>query len=148
MELLLLQDEYTIVGSIFGIIITLIIAVVIYNDAKERGMDPTIYVLLTCICGCCCGGIVYLIAASDHPSHPSTTYQPRPPSGGQPMYGRPQPPPQQGVPPSPPPSYPPAEPHVTNQTYMAPGARICPHCGQPVIPPESKFCSNCGNQVN
>ena len=146
MQFLLLQGDYTITVSISGLIISIIVAIIIYNDAKDRNMDPTIYILLTCCCSFCCGGCIYLIAASDHPKHPPTMSRPQP-SGGQPMYGRPQPPPQPGVPPSPPPSYPPAGPQVTNQTYMPPGAKVCPHCGQPVVPADAKFCSNCGNQM-
>ena len=56
-----------IISSVVGVIINIIVAVLINNDAKKRGMDGTIYVVLTCICGFCIGGIAYLIASSNHP---------------------------------------------------------------------------------
>ncbi|MHA1647112.1 MAG: hypothetical protein ACTSVL_06040, partial [Promethearchaeota archaeon] len=50
-----------IISSVVGVIINIIVAVLINNDAKKKGMDGTIYVVLTCLCGFCIGGIAYLI---------------------------------------------------------------------------------------
>jgi hypothetical protein len=62
--------------SIFGIILTIIAAIWIYNDAKSRGYDGTGYALLTCCTSCCCGLCCYFIFGRKDPiPSPNITYQ-------------------------------------------------------------------------
>jgi ribosomal protein S27AE len=48
-----------------GFIINIVVAVIIYNDAKKRNIDPTLYIILTICCTFCIGGLAYLIAVSN-----------------------------------------------------------------------------------
>lgn len=139
------DDVYFNFLSLLPTIITLVIrigiAVWIAKDAQNRGMEPTIYVVLTCLCGCCISGIVYLISASNHPTQPDNFQQPSFNSHQgqvygqqqQPIYGQPQ---QQYKPP--------AQPQPNASTTM-PSFDIdfCPICGSQ-NQKGAKFCSTCG----
>ena len=66
----------TFLPTILGLILNIVLAVVIAKDAQKRGMEPTMYVVLTCCCGCLIGGVVYLISASSHPVQTGDFQQP------------------------------------------------------------------------
>ena len=78
----------TFLPLIIGFGIRIIIAVIIAKDAQKRQMEPTIYVVLTCLCGCCVGPIVYLIAASGNPSQTDDFQQPTFSSNQGQIYGQ------------------------------------------------------------
>ncbi|QEE16283.1 zinc-ribbon domain-containing protein [Promethearchaeum syntrophicum] len=128
------------------IIITIIrigIAVFIAKDCQKRGMEPTMFIALTCCCGVCIGGIIYLITASNHPNEENNFQQPSFNSHQNQVYGRPQPiysqpqsqPPQQT---QPKPVYP-----GGNTTIPNKNTTICPVCGSQNNY-NAKFCGICG----
>ncbi len=132
--------------SIIGTVISIIVAIVIAKDAQKRGMEPTIYVLLTCCCSWCVGGLVYLIAASNRPiqanefeqpsfsSNQSSQYGQQQTTYGQPQYQQPTQPTQ------------PTQPDT--QTTMPDVDMIfCPICGSQ-NKKNAKYCSHCGADIN
>lgn len=136
----------TFLPTIIGLILNIVLAVVIAKDAQKRGMEPTIYVVLTCCCGCLIGGVVYLIAASNHPVQDGDFQQPSFNSNQGQMYGQ-QPQPiygqqQQQQPPQPRPS-----PQNTSTTMPSYDVIFCPICGSQ-NQKGAKFCSTCGADLH
>ena len=136
----------SILPAIIGLIIRIGIAVLIAKDAQKRGMEPTIYVVLSCCCGCLIGGIVYLIAASNHPTQTGDLQQPSFDSNQGQMYGQ-QPQPiygqqQQQQPPQPKPSA-----QNTSTTMPSFDVVFCPICGSQ-NQKGAKFCSTCGADLH
>ena len=137
----------TFIPMIAGFGIRILIAVIISKDAQKRQMEPTMYVVLTCCCGWCIGGIVYLITASNHPiqtddfqqpsfsSNQGQVYGQQQTTYGQPQYQQPGQPSQQS---QPKPVYPDASTSMPNinTTY-------CPVCGS-TNKKQAKFCAHCG----
>ncbi|MHA1719007.1 MAG: zinc ribbon domain-containing protein [Promethearchaeota archaeon] len=140
-------DYSSFFGTFIGLAINIGIAILIYNDAKKRGMEPTGYVILTCLCGCCLGGIVYLIAMSSHPiqtesQQPAISINQTTMYGQQPqtMYGQPQPQHQQSQ----------RQPtKITPDTTTMPSVDsiFCPVCGS-TNQKNAKYCSHCGAELN
>ena len=141
-----LYDYGSFFGYFLGLAINIGIAVLIYNDARKRGMEPVGYVILTCLCGCCLGGIVYLIAMSSHPiqtesqqsvniNNQTTMYGQQP----QAMYGQQQyqQPEQQPKPITP----------DTTTTIPSSDSIFCPVCGS-TNQKNAKYCSHCGAELN
>lgn len=128
----------SIPGLVVSTVISIIVAIAISNDARARGMDPTGYVLLTCCCSWCVGGIVYLIVRSNNAPAPpmgNSSFS-QPPSSGN--YGEPSP--NQN-------SYygQPSSGQSTYRPTSSPGnEKICTMCGSP-NPIDARFCSNCGS---
>ncbi|MHA1519777.1 MAG: zinc-ribbon domain-containing protein [Promethearchaeota archaeon] len=144
--MVLLQNfDLTIGAGIVSTIISIIVAVAISNDARDRGMDSTGYVLLTCCCSWCIGGIVYLIARSDH--QPRTHFS-QPPNSLNSQYREPQPGQQIFY------GQPDRGSENTDNTYRShdtyrPSSgsskqKFCTMCGSS-NPADAKFCSNCGS---
>ncbi len=139
----------TFLPLIIGFGIRIICAVIIAKDAQKRQMEPTLYIVLTCLCGCIVGPIVYLIVASNHPiqtddfqqpsfsSHQGQIYgqQQQQTTYGQPQYQQPRQSPQQT---QPKPVYPDA-----NTTMPNINVTICPICGSQ-NQKNAKYCSHCG----
>ena len=137
----------SILPTIIGFGIRIIFAVIIAKDAQKRQMEPTLYVVLTCLCGCCVGPIVYLIVASNHPVQTGDFQQPSFQSNQGQVYGQqPQPiygqqqyqqPPQQ------------PRPSAQNTSTTMPSFDVifCPICGSQ-NQKGAKFCSTCGADLH
>ena len=138
----------TFLPGIIGLLINIPVAYFITKDAQKRGMEPTVYVLLTCCCGWLIGGIIYLVTASNHPVQTDEFGQPTFSSHQGQVYGQPQ---QQTTygqqyqhqrqpvqPPQPKPVYPDA-----NTTMPDINSSFCPICGSK-NDMNGKFCSHCG----
>ncbi len=151
---MIFQSYYYEYDPVFSFLPTLIsvairigIAVWIAKDAQKRSMEPTIYVVLTCLCGCCIGGIVYLISASSHPTQPDNFQQPSFNGNQGPIYGQ-QPPTTYGQP---------QQPQQPQQQYQPPSSAsttipsmnkvFCPICGSE-NQKGAKFCSTCGADLH
>ncbi len=145
---------FSIEYSFLAIVISIAVAFWIYHDAKELGIEPVGYVVLTCLCSFFCGGVVYLIARSNHEN-----VQRRNPYYGEPGSNSPYQPPSY-IPPSNQQS-PYREPsdqnesrlgnsYSGNQTYIDPSShpdeKFCSSCGNPILP-GAKFCSTCGQSL-
>ena len=133
----------TFLPAIIGLILNIGLAVVIAKDAQKRGMEPTIYVVLTCCCGCLIGGVVYLISASNNPVQTGDLQQPSFNSNQGQMYGQ-QPQlmhgqQQQQRPPQPRPN--------ASTTMPSVGSIFCPICGSQ-NQKGAKFCSTCGADLH
>ena len=127
------------------------IAIFIAKDCQKRGMEPMLFIVLTCCCGCCIGGIIYLITASNHPNQNDDFQQPSFNSHQDQVYGQPQPiygqpqnqqqrqPPQQT---QPKPVYPGAD---TTMPFRK--TTICPVCGSE-NKYQAKFCGTCGADLD
>lgn len=142
------------IGTFLPLIITFIIrisiAFFIAKNAQKRGMEPTIYIALTCCCSCWIGGIIYLIVASNHPSQPDDLQQPTFSSNqsqiygqsqtiyGQSQYQQPRQPTQQTKQTQPKPVYP-----DTSTTIPNVEKDFCPVCGSQNHK-GAKYCSHCG----
>lgn len=134
-------------GLIFSTIITIIVAYIIAKDARSRGIEPTGYVILTCCCGWCIGGVVYLIVRSSHP--------PLAPIGGEPGfssssysgYGQPDSTNLYGQPDG---SSSSSTRESSQSTYRptsgVPKQKTCSMCGA-LNPIDARFCSNCGSNM-
>lgn len=107
----------------------------VYKDARQRNMEPVLWVILICFFNCC-GLIIYLISRSEHPVgtqgeiYGSSGPQMDSVQYGQPQYGQPQHT-QTQTPPSP-------KPQKTRQK-----TKFCRYCGGE-MPNTAKFCSICG----
>ena len=132
--------------TIIGLILNIGLAVYIAKDAQKRGMEPTMYVVLTCCCGCLIGGVVYLISASNNPVQTGDFQQPSLGSNQGQMYGQ-QPQQtygqqQQQRPPQPRPSA-----QHTSTTMPSFDMIFCPICGSQ-NQKGAKFCSTCGADLH
>ncbi|WP_457557260.1 zinc-ribbon domain-containing protein [Candidatus Harpocratesius sp.] len=141
------EDSISSSGVIISIIISIIVAYTIAKDARTRGIEPTGYVILTCCCGWCIGGIVYLIVRSSHPplapiegepGFSSSSYPGYRQSDSNNFYGRPD-----GS----------ADNFTGNSsdsTYRPssgiPKQKTCSMCGS-LNPIDARFCSNCGSNM-
>ncbi|TFH29283.1 MAG: zinc-ribbon domain-containing protein [Promethearchaeota archaeon] len=150
---LLQYGDISITFGVISTIIRIIVAVVIANDARSRGMETTGYVLLTCCCGWCIGGIVYLIARSDHQPRDQQGNMQFPPDQSRSQYREPQPGQQSfyGQPDQDLGTLHPQEtyrPDSTDNTYRshsgASQQKYCTMCGAS-NPIDARFCSNCGS---
>ena len=136
--------------AIIFLIIYIFMMVWVYKDAKQRNMEPVLYLVLIFFFSCC-GLIIYLIARAENPVgdqreiYGSTgpqihtaqygQTQQRQSQYGQPKYGQPQYA-QTQTPPSPQPQ------KKSHQT------KFCRYCGGE-MPNDAKFCSICGaNEFN
>ncbi len=132
------------------LIIYLLVMVWVYKDAKQRNMEPVLWLILIFFFGCC-GLIIYIIARAEnpvgeqggiygssgpqinavqygHPQQGQTRYEQQ--KYGQPQYAQTQ------TPPSPQPQ------KISHQT------KFCRYCGGE-MPNDAKFCSICGaNEFN
>ena len=81
--------------ALLPIIITILIAVWVYKDAKSRGMNGVLWAILAIIIPYFIGIIIYLIVRRSHPVLPEGGYPPPPPGA--------YPPPPGSYPPPPPP---------------------------------------------
>ena len=117
----------------------------VYKDAKQRNMEPVLYLVLVFFFGCC-GLVIYFIARAEHPAgeqggmygsqepRMDTTHRGHP-QYGQTQYDRPQYD-QTQVPPSLQPQ------KISHKT------KFCKHCGGE-MPNDAQFCSICGaNEFN
>ena len=137
----------TFIPLIIGFGIRIICAVIIAKDAQKRQLEPTLYIVITCLCGCCVGPIIYLIVASNHPvqtddfqqpsfrSNQGQVYGQQQTTYGQPQYQQPRQPTTQT---QPKPVYPDA-----NTTMPNINVTICPICGSQ-NQKNAKYCSHCG----
>jgi len=151
-------------GGFLVIIIVLIIYIFmmvwVYKDAKQRNMEPVLYLVLIFFFNCC-GLIIYFLARAENPiggqggiygstgpQIDTAQYgqpQHRQPQYGQPQYGQPQygqpqyGQPQYGQTQTPPSPQPQKKSHQT---------KFCRYCGAE-MPNDAKFCSICGaNEFN
>lgn len=126
--------------AIIFLIIYIFMMVWVYKDAKERNMEPVLYLVLIFFFNCC-GLIIYIIARAENPVgnqgdiYGSTgqqidTVQYGHPQHSQPQYGQPQYAQTQASP-SPQPQ------KISHQT------KFCRYCGGE-MPNDAKFCSICG----
>ena len=112
----------------------------VYKDAKQRNMEPILYLILVFFFSCC-GLIIYLIARAEYPvGEQGGIYGPQEPRMGTTNYGQSQyDNPQYGqtqVPPSPQPQ------KISHKT------KFCKYCGGE-MPNDARFCSICGaNEFN
>lgn len=145
---MIFQGDYyynfsSLIPTILGLAIRIGFAVWIAKDAQNRQMEPAIYVILTCLCGCCIGPIVYLIAASNHPVQTGDFQQPSFNSNQGPVYGQ-QPQPIYGQPQHQQPQQQPRpsaqDAHTTMPSF---DVIFCPICGSQ-NQKGAKFCSTCG----
>ncbi|MHA1777386.1 MAG: hypothetical protein DRO88_03145 [Promethearchaeia archaeon] len=141
--------DFSLPSIIISLIINIAVAFIIANDAKSRGIDPTGYVLLTCCCGFCIGGIVYLIVRSNNP--PGNTFGGQEPgfssydgygqSDPSNLYGRPDG--ESGY------TTPPSSDSSTSTYRPQPTeikTKVCSLCGSE-NPIDARFCSNCGSNT-
>ena len=131
--------------GIVGLVIYVAVIVFIVKDANRRGMEPTIYVVLTCCCGLLIGGIVYLITASNHPiqtgdfqkpsfnGNQGQVYGQQQTTYGQPQYQQPR---QQAHPK-------PAYPDTSTTIPSFDNTLFCSICGSQ-NQKNAKYCSTCG----
>jgi predicted PurR-regulated permease PerM len=130
-----------VIGGVIGMVINVLVASYIANDARKRGMDSSIYLILVCCCcGWLCGIIIYLLAASDHPIQTGESQQPSFNSQQQTTYG--QQPRQPVQPTQPKPDYPDASTTMPNINII-----FCSICGSQ-NPKNAKYCSHCGANLN
>jgi len=139
-----LGNSYPLTVNFLIIIIFLVIFVMmmvwVYKDAKQRDMEPVLYLVLVFFFGCC-GLMIYLIARAEHPAgEQAGIYESREPrmdtthrsqsQYGHSQYGHSQ------TPPSPQPQ---KNSHKT---------KFCRYCGGE-MPNDALFCSICGaNEFN
>lgn len=124
----------TFVPMIVGLLINIAVAVFISKQCQKRGMEPTMYVVITCCCGLLIGAVVYLVAASNHPIEADNFQQPTFSSQQQTTYSQQQP--QQQVQPKP--AY-----QDASTTMPDIDKSFCPICGSK-NQKDGKFCSTCG----
>ena len=134
-----LGTSYPLTVNFLIIVIFLVVFVMmmvwVYKDAKQRNMEPVLYLVLVLFFGCC-GLIIYLIARAEHPGREQEgIYGSREPRmdtthRSQSQYGQSQ------TPPSPQPQ---KNSHKT---------KFCRYCGGE-MPNDAQFCSICGaNEFN
>jgi len=128
----------TFVPMIVGLLINIAVAVFISKQCQKRGMEPTMFVLLTCCCGWLIGGIVYLVSASNNPPQ-DEFQQPTFSSNQGQVYGQKQQPIyEQTQPTQPKPSNPDA---ITTMPNI--NKTFCPICGSQ-NQKNAMYCSHCG----
>ncbi len=151
---MILQNIFTYNYSIIGLVISLVVAFAIYHDAQDQGIEPVGYVILTCLCGFCIGGIVYLIVRSNHQNvvQRNPYYNPQPPSSSyqEPRYQPPSDSQQTYRDPSNPHENRPESSFAGEQTYVdnssKPNGKFCSACGFQNFE-QAIFCVSCGNKL-
>ena len=125
---------------IISLVFFVMMMVWVYKDAKQRNMEPVLYLVLVFFFGCC-GLMIYFIARAEHPAGEQVgtygTQEPRIDTThrGQPLYGQPQYA-QTRAPPSPQPQ------------KLSHNSKFCKYCGGE-MPNDARFCSICGaNEFN
>ena len=150
-----MSDGFVIILTllfVIGLVIQVIVAALIAKDARRRGIDSSMYTFLVCCCfGWFCGGIIYLMVASDHPVKTDNLQQPSFDSNqgqgyGQPQttYGQPQPTykrPQDQQPSQP--TQPKSAYSDFDTTMTSFETVFCSVCGSK-HKKDAKFCANCG----
>ncbi len=132
-------------------IISILIMIWVYKDAKKRNMEPILWLVLIFFFGCC-GLLIYVIARADHPPvEQGGIYGTQGPSIGTAQYdptqyGQPQPQPR-----------PQTQAFSQTQYTSQPApiqqkkthkSKFCKFCGAE-MPYDAKFCSICGaNEFN
>ncbi len=155
----MILNSYSIIFSL-SLVIRIVVAVLIYQDAKKIGMEPEGYTFLACCCGWLCGGIVYVVARSsfDSPNRhfegENQTY-----SNNTQYYGQPQPSTQNYRDTNPSESdysqYNKNAYSSVNQSNLGYNSdfqdtpqktsKTCLNCGS-VVPKDVNFCPSCGSQ--